>query len=103
MARFGGEGVDLSVGRDHNARDMQGDYAECGVRAALMCLALMARRTGNVAMEDSDSYELQIGDFPEPNITKGAVLWVADKVPNLGADELWLAQEIADQLLKACR
>ena len=103
MARFGGEGVDLSVGHDHHGSHMQGDYAKCGVRAALMCFVLMARRTGNVAMDYLDSYELQIGDFPEPSITTGALLWVADKVPNLGADELWLAQEIADQLLKACR
>ena len=102
VVRFGGEGIDLSVDKDKYTSDAQGDYAEDGVRAALMCFVVMARRTGNVA-EDPDSDDLQIGDYPEPTITTGAVLWVADKVPNLEVNDLWLAQEIADQLLKACR
>ena len=102
VARFGGEGVDLSVDEDKYTSDTQGDHAEDGVRAAMMCFVVMARRTGNVA-EDPDSDDLQIGDFPEPTITTGAVLWVADKVPDLGTNDLWLAQEIADQLLNACR
>ena len=98
VARFGGEGIDLpSI---INVTDIQGDYAEDGVRAALMCFVMMARRTGNVA---DGTYDLQVGDFPPPTITTGAVLWVADKVPDLGANDLWLAQEIAVQLLKACR
>ena len=102
--RFGGEGINLSVDKDKYwyTSHAQGDYAEDGVRAALMCFVVMARRTGNVA-EDPDSDDLQIGNFPKPTITTGAVLWVADKVPNLEVNDLWLAQEIADQLLKACR
>ena len=107
VARFGGEGCDLSVGkRGVYTCDTQGDYAEDGVRAALACFAAMARRTGDIADPDQqnpNSYDLQVGVFPEPIITTSAVLWVADQVPNLEANDLSLAQMVADQLLKACR
>ena len=99
VARFAGDGRDLSQdARNDYTGDKQGDYAEEGVHHALLCLLLMARRSGEIAGRDSDYTER--GSFPLPTISKGAVQWVAEKVPDLGEVELKLAQSIMDLLLQ---
>ena len=104
VARFAGDGRDLSQdARNDYTSDKQGDYAEEGVHHALLCLLLMARRSGEIAGRDSDDYDTQTGSFPLPTISEGAVQWVAEKVPDLGEVELKLAQSIMDLLLQPFR
>jgi hypothetical protein len=75
VARFGGEGLDLSD-RDLSlyTSNRQGDHADAGVRGALMCLVHMARRSGHVAREHYGSdYASWMGPYPSPTISKGAI------------------------------